>query len=460
MRIRKIVKMNATILVVDDMPDVRLSANFLLSSHNYHVLEANSPVAALEIVKQQAIDLILLDMNYQADTTSGQEGLNFLHRLHKENIVVPVVAMTGWSSVDVAVKAMQLGANDFIEKPWDNQRLLQVIKQQIKFSGLNKQHQRLQQHNQKSAANHADELIWQSRAMAQLIGEIERLAQTDATILLTGENGTGKSSIASLIHQKSSRNHHNLVTVNMGAIPETLFESEMFGHKKGAFTDAKETRMGRFEMANEGTLFLDEIATIPLAQQAKLLRVLESNEFEMVGSSITQQSNIRLISASNADFEQLIASDKFRPDLYYRLNTIELHVPALRERSDDIMPLARHFVNKHSRRYNRLAMSLAKDVEDKLTRYSWPGNIRELSHMMERAVLLADKIITANDIPLKSNSIKQSNEIPFMTLDKAEQQLLKQALNKAQGSAVDAAQLLGISKSAIYRRMEKYDIKS
>jgi DNA-binding NtrC family response regulator len=453
--------MNATILVVDDMSDVRLSANFLLSSHNYQVLEASSPLEALEIVKKHAIDLILLDMNYQADTTSGQEGLDFLNKLNKENIVVPVVAMTGWSSVDVAVKAMQLGANDFIEKPWDNQRLLQVIKQQIQFSVLKKQNQRLQQHNQKNVINDADDLVWQSKTMSQLMVEIERLAQTDATILLTGENGTGKSSIASLIHQKSSRQQNNLVTVNMGAIPESLFESEMFGHKKGAFTDAKETRMGRFEMANEGTLFLDEIANIPLAQQAKLLRVLETHEFEMVGSSITQQSNVRLISASNANFEELIAKEKFRPDLYYRLNTIELHVPALRERLEDIMPLARHFVNKHSLRYKRLDMSLAADVEDKLIHYPWPGNIRELSHMMERAVLLSSsEEIAAKDIPLKPSSAKLGSEIPFMTLDQAEQKLLKQALNKAQGSAIDAAQLLGISKSAIYRRMEKYDIKS
>jgi DNA-binding NtrC family response regulator len=453
--------MPATILVIDDMSDVRLSANFLLSNHNYHVLEASSPLEAIAVLRQQAIDLILLDMNYQTDTTSGKEGLDFLYKLKKEGFIIPVVAMTGWSSVDVAVKAMQQGANDFIEKPWNNQRLLQVINQQIQFSGLKKKNQRLQQHNQQNATHQAEELIWQSSAMKQLMTEIDRLAQTDATILLTGENGTGKSSIASLIHQKSSRQQSNLVTVNMGAIPEALFESEMFGHKKGAFTDAKETRMGRFEMANEGTLFLDEIANIPLAQQAKLLRVLETNEFEMVGSSITQHSDIRLISASNADFEHLISVEKFRPDLYYRLNTIELHVPALRERIEDIMPLARYFVNKHSIRYKQFNMSLADDVEDKLISYSWPGNIRELSHMMERAVLLScNEEITANDILIKSGNVNQGSEIPFMSLDQAEQQLLKQALNKAKGSAVDAAQLLGISKSAIYRRMEKYDIKS
>jgi DNA-binding NtrC family response regulator len=450
--------MSATVLVIDDMIDVRLSVNFLLSNHNYKILEAGSPSQGLGILQRQQVDLILLDMNYSTDTTSGQEGLEFLSKLNKEGITTPVIAMTGWSSVDLAVKAMQKGANDFVEKPWDNQRMLQIVKQQIQFSGLEKQNIILRQQNQ----NHQDEgLIWQSRAMTTLMQEVAQLAQTDATILLTGENGTGKSAIATNIHQQSSRHHNNLVTVNMGAIPESLFESEMFGHKKGAFTDAKESRVGRFEMANEGTLFLDEIANIPLAQQAKLLRVLESNEFEMVGSSITQHTNIRLISASNANFSQLMAEDKFRADLFYRLNTIELHVPALRERIEDIMLLAQHFVNKHSIRYGKSNITLAGDVEDKLTSYHWPGNIRELSHMMERAVLLsANTIITASDIPLRMADASQQADMPFMTLDLAEQQLLHQALDKTNGSALEAAQLLGISKSAIYRRMEKYDIKA
>jgi len=453
--------MSATILVIDDMHDVRLSVNFLLSSHNYQVLEASSPLEALSVLRQETVDLILMDMNYQTDTTSGQEGLDLLDSLKRENITTSVVAMTGWSSVDVAVKAMQRGAQDFVEKPWENQRLLQIIKQQIELSGLKKQNQRLQQNNQTIAYNQSDDFIWQSTSMSSLMKEIDRLAQTDATILLTGENGTGKSSLAQLIHQKSLRNHHNLVTVNMGAIPESLFESEMFGHKKGAFTDAKETRMGRFETANAGTLFLDEVGSIPLAQQAKLLRVLETNEFEMVGSSLTQRCDIRLISASNANFEALIAQDKFRPDLFYRLNTIELHVPALRDRLDDIMSLAQHFVHKHSLRYNRSNMSLADEVKDKLLEYPWPGNIRELSHMMERAVLLsANERITASDIPLKIHIDNHDDDIKFMTFDKAEQQLLRQALNKTQGSVIDAASLLGISKSAIYRRMEKYDIKT
>lgn len=451
--------MNANILVIDDMPDVRLSAHFLLSNHNYHVFEADSPLQAFSIIEKNAIDAILLDMNFSSDTTSGNEGLAFLTKLQQQGFNIPVIAMTGWSSVDLAVKAMQQGAGDFIEKPWDNQRLLQIIKQQLAVAGLKKQNQILKQQNEIQPQQ--ESIVWQSRAMSQLMDDVKQLAKTDATILLTGENGTGKSSIAKMLHQMSARNQHSLVTVNMGAIPENLFESEMFGHKKGAFTDAKESRIGRFEMATQGTLFLDEIANIPLAQQAKLLRVLESNEYEMVGSSITQHANIRLISASNANFEQLIAQDKFRADLFYRLNTIELRVPSLRERPEDLLPLAQYFIKKHSMRYGKSMLAFADDVDDKLRQYSWPGNIRELSHMIERAVLLASSnIIFAKDLPIRSTPATSIAEMPFMTFAEAEQQLLQQALNKANGSAVDAAPLLGISKSAIYRRMEKYDIKT
>lgn len=451
--------MSLTVLVIDDMADVRLSAHFLLSSQHYNVLEADSVLQALDVIKQDKVDLILLDMNYSCDTTSGQEGLDFLAKLAKLDITIPVVAMTGWSSIDLAVKAMQQGATDFIEKPWDNQRLLQIIKQQIQVTDLKKQNRRLRQHQQ---VEQSESLVWQSKAMSKLMAEIQRIAKTDATILLTGENGTGKSSVAAYIHQLSPCHQQSLVTVNMGAIPESLFESELFGHKKGAFTDAKETRIGRFEMANEGTLFLDEIANIPLAQQAKLLRVLESNEYEMVGSSITERANVRLISASNANFDKLIQDEKFRADLFYRLNTIEIHIPSLRERTEDIIPLAKHFVEKHAQRYGQVDLALADDVAEKLISYDWPGNIRELSHVMERAVLFADdKIITAQAITLKKSASQNSNALfPFMTLEQAEQKLLEQALQKTNGLTVEAAELLGISKSAIYRRMEKYDIKN
>ena len=460
--------MNPTILVIDDMADICLSAYFLLSNHHYQVLESESPQQALDMLKQQSVDLIILDMNYSTDTTSGKEGLDFLKRLNKEGFAIPVVVMTGWSSIDLAVQAMQNGAGDFIEKPWDNQRLLQIVKQQLQVSNLKKQNLSLRQLNETlendgmlQGSKAKEELIFHSAAMKKLMVDITRLAKTNATILLTGENGTGKSSIAKAIHQASSRQSNSFVTVNMGAIPESLFESEMFGHKKGAFTDAKESRIGRFELAQQGTLFLDEIANIPLSQQAKLLRVLESNEYEMVGSSITQTADIRLISASNGDFETLIQQNYFRPDLFYRLNTIELHVPALRDRLEDIMPLANFFIAKHSLRYACKVMKLACDVEDKLKHYAWPGNIRELSHVMERAVLLSSSdTITADDIQIRPSKAKQNNNqsdrIPFMKLEEAEQRLLGDALQKANGSAADAAELLGISKSAIYRRLEKF----
>jgi len=454
--------MSLTVLVIDDIADVRLSANFLLSNQGYEVIEADSVIKALELIRQESVDLILLDMNYSSDTTSGQEGIDFLAKLTKLDISIPVIAMTGWSSIDLAVKAMQHGASDFIEKPWDNQRLLQIVKQQIQVTNLKKQNRRLRQYQQSESSQTNENLVWQSKAMSKLMVEIQRIAKTDATLLLTGENGTGKSSIAAYIHQLSSRQQQSLVTVNMGAIPESLFESELFGHKKGAFTDAKETRIGRFEMANEGTLFLDEIANIPLAQQAKLLRVLESNEYEMVGSSITEQANVRLISASNANFDKLISNEKFREDLFYRLNTIEIYIPALRERTEDILPLAKHFVGKHALRYGKQSLALADDVAEKLIAYRWPGNIRELSHVMERAVLFADnQLISAQSIILKKPTGQLGSEnIPLMTIEQAEQQLLIQALQKTNGLTADAADLLGISKSAIYRRMEKYDIKN
>jgi DNA-binding NtrC family response regulator len=453
--------MTTRILIIDDKIDVRMSAGFLLNNHGFECLEAESPQEALALLKTEWVSLILLDMNFTADTSSGEEGLYFLSRLAKTGLEIPVVAMTGWSSVDLAVRAMQSGAGDFVEKPWDNQRLLQVINQQLKLQSISRQNQGLKQQNKELQTD--NELIWRSEAMNELHEQITRLAKTDATLLLTGENGTGKSSVAQLIHKLSTKQEQSLVIVNMGAIPEQLFESEMFGHVKGAFTDAKENRIGRFEMAKGGTLFLDEIANIPLSQQAKLLRVLESGEFEPVGSSRTQSADIRLISASNADFEALQREGHFRPDLYYRLNTIELRIPALRERPEDIGILARHFISKHGKKYGRPELTLATDVESHLKAYHWPGNIRELSHMMERTVLLCrGSIIQTTDIQLNSPEANSVNdhELPLMTLDAAEQHLLQLALRKTGGLTTEAADVLGISKSAIYRRMEKYGIKA
>jgi DNA-binding NtrC family response regulator len=446
------------VLVVDDRPDVRISARFVLEDNQYQVTEAESPVMAKELIKQQQIDLVLLDMNYSRDTTSGEEGLELLQWLHKADLGIPAVAMTAWSNVELAVKAMQLGAGDFLEKPWKNQRLLQVVAQQIKVSGLKKQNQKLQQRLDNTEDDKA-EYQWRSPCMHELMQQINSVASANVAILLTGDNGTGKSQLAGYIHQQSQVNSGPFIAVNMGAISETLFESEMFGHSKGAFTDAKSSRIGRFELAKNGTLFLDEIANIPLSQQAKLLRVLESGEYEVLGSSQTQYTSIRMISATNGNFKQLIEKELFREDLFYRINTIEFRVPSLHERSLDIVPLAEHFIADYCKKYAKSNMALQDEAKSALKEYHWPGNIRELSHLMERAVLLCrNDLLSVTDLNIRPSqrSVDSSERLPMMTLETAERQLITQALNQEDQHVPKAAKLLGLTKSSLYRRLEKY----
>ncbi len=451
------------ILVIDDRPDIRLSASFVLEDNGYSVLEADSPYLAKELITNNKVDLILLDMNYSLDTTSGEEGLELLSWIKKSELGIPAVAMTAWSNVALAVKAMQLGAGDFIEKPWKNQRLLQIIAHQLSLNGLKVQNQKLQQRLEPASQF---EYVWRSSCMQQLMSQIEHIATTDVAILLTGDNGTGKSQLARFIHERSHRKSGPFIAVNMGAISESLFESEMFGHKKGAFTDAKASRIGRFELAKQGTLFLDEIANIPMSQQAKLLRVVESGEYEMLGSSVTEKTNIRLISASNGNFENLIATDRFREDLFYRLNTLEFRVPSLKERVDDIVPLAQYFISHYANKYQKPQPELSQCAQQALLMYHWPGNIRELSHLMERAVLLyqlpngnnqtaCDIKLYAKDLLLSPN--RNTQTLPLMTLEQAEIKLIKQALVVAKESIPQAAKLLGLTKSSLYRRLEKYE---
>lgn len=444
-----------TILIVDDRPEIRLSASFVLEDNGFHVLEAQAPYQAQEIIKDQRVDLVLLDMNYSLDTTSGEEGLELLRWLAKNEPDLPAVAMTAWSNVELAVQSMQIGAGDFIEKPWKNQRLLQVIKQQLKLAALKVDNQKMAQRLEPVSDSSYQ---WRSASMQTLMAQLNNVATTDVAILLTGENGTGKSLLAQQIHKLSSRQQSPFISVNMGAISESLFESEMFGHTKGAFTDAKSNRIGRFELAKQGTLFLDEIANIPMSQQAKLLRVVESGEFEMVGSSKTIRSDCRLISASNGDFKKLIANEQFREDLFYRLNTIEFRVPSLSERLDDIIPLAEHFVRHFSQKYHRTEKPISQDAQHALLAYSWPGNIRELSHLIERCVLLTSNEqvqFCVNDLPLTPT--KQSQSIPFMSLEQAEINLIQQAMARCDNNVPKAAQLLGLTKSSLYRRIEKHD---
>ncbi len=449
------------ILVIEDNREIRISAHFVLEDFGFQVEALDNPALAKPWLLQHATDLILLDMNFERDTTSGEEGLDFLRWLKQQGMDIPLVAMTAWSNTELVVKAMQLGAGDFIEKPWNNQRLYQVLQQQLQLQQLARGNRALQQRLEQSQP----ELVWRSDIMNRLMEQLTAVAASEASILLTGENGTGKSHLARWIHSQSSRTSQPFIAVNMGAIPESLFESEMFGHKKGAFTDAKENRIGRFELAQQGSLFLDEIACIPIAQQSKLLRVLESGEFEMLGSSHTLRADVRLLSATNGDFNQLIKDGLFRQDLYYRLNTLEFRVPALRERPEDIVVLANYFIRKHGQRYRKPELTLAHCAQKLLSTYAWPGNIRELSHMMERAVLLAQGAeLTAAEFNLPGmtasihNQTFHSQSLPMITLDEAELQLIQQALGYTQNNKQHAADLLGITKSSLYRRLEKYGL--
>lgn len=457
------------ILVVEDRPDIRLSLAVLLEDHGYTVLEADNPQIAQLTLKETDVDLILLDMNFTLDTTSGKEGLAFLQWLQESQISVATVAMTAWSNTDLVVQAMKLGANDFVEKPWRNKQLLHVITQQLSFREVSQKNAQLkQQLKQQLSAPEQQAYQWQSASMQSLLKKIAAVANTDVSILLTGDNGTGKSELARYIHQQSLRVDEAFISVNMGAISENLFESEMFGHKKGAFTDAKQARIGRFELAENGSLFLDEIANIPLSQQAKILRVLENGEFERLGESLSKKTNTRIISATNANFPKLIEQQFFREDLYYRLNTIELHVPALKERSEDIIPLAEFFIAQFTHKYQRSVKTLSMSAKQALNGYGWPGNVREMSHLIERAVLLTEReILSAEDLHLSalekvSDQViiqdPANGDIPFMTLEQAEINLIKQALAKTEQHIPKAAVLLGLTKASMYRRIEKHDL--
>ena len=454
------------IVVIDDNRELRMAVRFVLEDQGYRVSELENPVQARDTLPALQPDLILLDMNFQLDTTSGEEGLRFLRYLQQHYVEVPVVAMTAWSNTQLVVQAMQAGAGDFLEKPWQNQRLLQILQQQLQLNRLKAENRALVRQLETQQGEPATELNWRSPAMRLLMQQLKTVANTDATVLLTGENGTGKSQLAHWLHQHSGRQQAPLISVNMAAIPDPLFESELFGHKKGAFTDAKESRVGRFTLAAGGSLFLDEIACLPLAQQAKLLRVLETGEYEVLGSSQTQQSNVRLISATNADFTGLIQQGLFRQDLYYRLNTLEFRIPPLRQRPEDILPLAEHFLYQHGLRYHKPGLRLSATAQQQLMLYPWPGNLRELSHLLERAVLLCQQTqIEHTDLHLPvtlqqkaASKVIPDGDLPALTLEQAELQLIKRALAQHPANKQKAADQLGITKSSLYRRLEKYGL--
>jgi len=453
------------ILVCDDDVAVRAAMKLFCKSEGWACEVVDSPDAALAALRTQDYALLLLDLNYSRDTTSGQEGLALIAEVRGQYPELSIVAMTAWSAVSIAVEAMRLGANDFIEKPWDNQRLASIIRTLMSLRQSRARSERLAAEN--TLLRHREqEADWvcDSPAMQAVMAQVDSVAGTDVNLLITGENGTGKSQLAEAIHRRSRRAAGSLITVNMGAIPDSLFESEMFGHLKGAFTDAREARLGRFELADQGTLFLDEIGNIPLAQQAKLLQVIETGRFERLGSSRPQQCDVRLIAATNADLGAMVAQGSFRRDLLYRINSVEIRLPPLRERQGDILTLARQRLAYYAGRYQKPARPLSTAAAEALMAYPWPGNVRELAHTMERATLLAtgSEIVPIDlGLPMAApaaNSTSLPADLDALSLDEAEKLLIRLALRRNNGSASAAAEALGLSRSAFYRRLQKYDL--
>lgn len=444
------------ILIADDQPDVRTALRLLLKGEGYRSEEASSPPDTLHAVEDGDFDVVLMDMNYMRDTTSGREGLDLLTRIHEMDATLPVVVMTAWSSIDLVVEAMKRGARDFIQKPWENTRLLTIVKTQAELRRALRKEQRLEAENRWLRGEKSQPLMAQSAAMRPVLEIIGRVGPSEANVLILGENGTGKSMVARALHAVSPRRDQPLVTVNVGGLPEGVFASELFGHVKGAFTDAKTDRVGRFEMADGGTLFLDEIAHIPLGEQTKLLRVLETGEFERVGSSRTRRVHVRILSATNAALEKEVDEGRFRRDLLYRLNTVEIVLPPLRERLEDIPLLAAHFLKRHGQRYRKGISRFTAEAMNALRRYAWPGNVRELDHTVERAVLMARAdVIQEADLGLRGGP-ESAPSLEAMSLEDVEGFLIKKTMARHHGNVSQAAKALGLSRTALYRRLDKY----
>ena len=447
------------LLVADDQPDVLEALRLLLKAEGFLIDTAASPAGVVAALEDKEFDVLLMDLNYARDTTSGQEGLDLLHTVRTMDPTLPAVVMTAWGSVDVAVEAMRRGARDFIQKPWDNARLLAIVRTQVELSRALRRGQRLEAENLMLRGEGQPHLIADAPAMQPVLQMIARVGPSDANILITGEHGTGKGLVAQALHAVSPRASRPLVTVNAGGVSEGVFESELFGHVRGAFTDAKADRVGRFEMAEGGTLFLDEIANVPLSQQNKLLRVLETGDFERLGSSRTRRANVRLISATNADLHAEVAGGRFRQDLLFRLNTIELRLPALRERREDIPALAMHFLQRRARHYRKTITGFDPTAMQALLEHAWPGNVRELDHAIERAVLMAQgSTVKANDLGLRATRSEGAARLEDMSLEDVECFLIKKAMSRYDGNVSHAARGLGLSRSALYRRLQRYGL--
>jgi DNA-binding NtrC family response regulator len=449
----------ARILAADDQPDILEALRLLLKGDEFTLETAASPAGLLAALDAREFDVVLMDLNYARDTTSGQEGLDLLTRLQTIDSNLPVVVMTAWGSVELAVEAMRRGARDFIQKPWDNARLLTILRTQAELARALRQGQRLEAENRLLRGGEAGaRLIAEASAMRPVVDMIARVGPSEANVLITGESGAGKGTVARALHATSARAHRPLASVNAGGLSEGVFESELFGHVKGAFTDAKADRVGRFELADGGTLFLDEIANVPVNLQPKLLRVLETGEFERVGSSRTRRVDVRILSATNADLHEEAAGGRFRRDLLFRINTIEIRVPPLRDRPEDIPVLAHHFLRQHTVRYRKRVTGFDSAALQAMARHSWPGNVRELDHAVERGVLMAQgETVQASDLGLRP-AADSASRLDDMSLEEVEAFLIKKALARFDGNVSRAAEALGLSRSALYRRLQRYGL--
>lgn len=443
------------ILIVDDNEDVLFALNALLSSYLEKITVSTNPENILKFVDEYQPDVILLDMNFQKDVISGSEGFYWLEKILEHDPQSIVIFMTAYADTDKAVQAIKVGAADFISKPWEKEKLLATIFSALKLKESQKEVAVLKSQMQ-SLSSGSYEIIGQSEPMCNIFGVIEKLADTDANVLILGENGTGKDLVARAIHENSIRSNNVFVSIDLGSIPENLFESELFGYEKGAFTDAKKEKAGRMEIASGGTLFLDEIGNLSLPMQAKMLTAIEKKHITRLGATKHIPIDVRIISATNANIYQDIEDGKFRQDLLYRINTIELHIPPLRERGNDIILLAEHFIHKLNNKYKKNIQALSKDAKEKLMAYSWPGNVRELQNVVERAIVLSSgNELKAQDFVLTSQEVRRAKIAPTLNLEKLEQEAIEKALMQSEGNMNKAADLLGISRFALYRKINK-----
>lgn len=452
-----------TILIIDDEEDILFSLKFLLKQHFASVFTDQNPYQLPRLLRQHEPDVVILDMNFGKGRDSGAEGLEWIKKIKELSPQTPVVTMTAYSDVSIAVEALKAGAQDFVEKPWRNEKILATIQSVFARSVSEKKVERLE-HAQKALTQAIDqpfvEIVGDSPEMKEVFGTIEKVAATDAHVLVLGENGTGKELIARALHRHSNRANQVFIPVDMGSIPETLFESELFGHRKGAFTGAHQDRIGRFEAASGGTLFLDEIGNLSMASQSKLLNALQSLEIVPVGSNKSVKIDIRLICATNMPLYQMVEEQSFRQDLLYRINTVEINLPPLRGRRSDIEPLAHHYLSLYRKKYQKNDLDFTSSAIDKLVNYHWPGNVRELKHIIERTVIMGEgNKINADDIILTSPKSSRKN-IPdkVLTIEEMEENLIREVMRKHNGNITKAADELGLTRTSLYRRLEKYGI--